>query len=246
MTEIFNGDFTSGWKSRTGPISNFLFSCIVAADRFQALPSFQGRANVGKFIIKPGDMCNVTNTDERCQVMKAVTSSIIGTTQWFAFSFMLDPTWTSNGYIKSDGMPSNWFMLWEFGWPTQMLNISMDNKLEAFQTKGTTVSTNINPTLAKGSWYDVLMRQKFSYGSDGIFEVWIKKPGESTYSIIHYSTGVSAEAAELAHQLGPYRGKSSNTQIVYIADYKVGTTRADVEYRSGPLQPPVVSFTVRQ
>ncbi len=240
---IFDGNFTSGWESRAGAVSDFTFSCIVSADRFVAMPSYMGRKYVGKFIIKPGDKCNVRNNDERNQVAKMWTSSVIGTTQWYGFSFMLDPTWTQNGYIKPDGTPSNWFMLWEFGWPTEVLDISMDNKLIAYKEQTISTLVHTEPLLNKGEWYDVLAQIKLSYETNGLYEVWFRRPGETTYSKIHYSTGVTAYPTELAHQLGPYRGPSANTQIVYVSDYKVGTTRADVSYSGSTVITPTPTPT---
>ncbi len=235
MTLLFDGSFTLGWQSRTGPISNFSFSCIVAADRFQALTSFSGRTKVGKFIIKPDDQCNVTNDDERCQCAKMWSSSVVGTTQWYGFSFMLDPTWTSNG---------QWFMLWEYGWPSEVLDINNNNQLfikQYYSNKATTLSAPI----VKDQWYDVLARIKLSYASDGIYEVFLRRPGETTYKQVHYSTGATAISNQLVHQLGPYRGASSNIQILYIADYKVGTERNDVEYEnSNPCPTSICNFTI--
>lgn len=221
MSLIFDGSFITGWQSRGGAISNFTFSCIVAEDRFSVMPIFSGREHVGKFTIKNGDVCNTSNGEERCQIAKMWPSSVIGTTQWYGFSFMLDPTWTSNG---------QWFMLWEYGWPSEVLDINNNNQLfikQYYSNKATTLSAPI----VKDQWYDVLIRIKLSYASDGIYEVFLRRPGEATYKQVHFSTGATAILNQLVHQLGPYRGRAStNTQIVYIADYKVGTTRTDVEY----------------
>ncbi len=225
MTIIFDGSFTSGWKSSGGAISAFTFSCILK-DRFSALPSYSGRNNVGKFTIKPGDHCN-SGTSERCQCAAYWPKSVVPSTQWYGFSFMLDNTWTSNG---------GWFQVWEFGWPSESIGIDVNNHLwlkQAYPNIGTTSSF----ALSKGVWYDALVKIKLSYGTDGIYEVLIREPGDATYSQVHYSTGISAKSTELVHQLGPYRGGSTNTQILYIADYKVGTTRADVEY-TGTIPPP--------
>lgn len=233
---LFNGDFTSGWQSRNGPISNFPYSCIVAADRFSALSSYAGRDYVGKFILKSGDKCNVTNTDERNQVMGYWSSSDIGTTQWYGFSFMIDKLLTSYG---------NWLNIWEFGWPTEMINI-IDNNTLLIKQRYPNKETKLSNLIITNQWYDILIKLKLSYGSDGTYEVWLRKPNEALYSSspVHSSTGISAKSTELVHQLGIYRVASPITQTLYIADYKVGISRADVEYIRNGATCPILSCTL--
>lgn len=219
MSVIFNGSFTSGWQSKTGAISNFAASCIISADRFQALFSYAGRYNVGKFIIKDGDGCDTTHVDETTKVYSSWPASVIGTTQWYGFSLMLDPSWVTSG---------QWFMFWKYGWSTEVIGIDVGNKLwikHYIPNKTTSVLIPLIP----GQWYNFLIKLKISYGTDGIYEISLRRPGESVYTVIHSSTGVTAESGALVHQLGESRGGlSTNTQIIYIADYKVGTEMLDV------------------
>jgi len=256
MTIIFDGSFTSGWKSSGGRISNFSFSCILAADRFTSLPIYRGRTKVGKFTIRPGDRCNVgTSLNERCQVARMWDGtkhwdfdlgkdvpdwdgpSVVGTTQWYGFSYMLDESYTSNG---------DWFQVWEFGWASESVGLDNRNMRLWIRQASLPVSEGSSPSgvIIPGVWYDFLIRVKLSYGTDGIFEVLLRRPGETKYTQVHYTNGVTARSDQLVHQTGPYRGKSTNTQIVYMSDYKVGTNRADVEYNPDPCPTSQCDFTI--
>ena len=99
----------------------------------------------------------------------------------------------------------------------------------------------------KRVWYDFLVRAVFSadLSQNGIVELWGRKNGNSEYTKIysnysvltwdqHQDSGNSREAYQW--RFGIYSEPiTGGTQSIYLANYKLGTTRVDVEYRTIPL-----------
>lgn len=228
MTILFDGVFKSQWNGINGPIDNWNYGCIVSGDRFTSLPVYDGHINVGKFIIKDGDECNSGTTGaERCMV--GATGSYtklpaVGNTVWFGFSFKLDSTWT---------LENTWQMLWQLGHPTETIYLGGLNELRIRQTMiGYDQAVVPEIIISKNVWYNILMKIKLSYGSDGIYDVYIQKPGDASYNLIHSTTGQTLETdpGSQMFSMGMYRGKEAiYTNTIYYSDYKIGTTRADVE-----------------
>jgi hypothetical protein len=215
--------------------------CIPQSDSFTTIPAPGGRTGYAvKVIARPGlSACGSTNKDQHLQLTKIITG--MPTTHkevWIGWSTMLDSSWQPQGAGA-----------WEhFGIALTILSFKLPNT-GLYTDIGTsdtsiTITNNLRfnqPALSaventKGVWNDWMFHVKWAKDNTGFIELYHKTGTNQytkTYSIYNVATlNPSNPNNDFDVRLGLYRSElSKSTQIFYSQGIKVGTNRAEVEYK---------------
>jgi hypothetical protein len=216
--------------------------CIPQSDSFTTIPAPGGRTGYAvKVIARPGlSACGSTNKDQHLQLTKIITGMPTTLKEvWIGWSTMLDSSWQPQGAGA-----------WEhFGIALTILSFKLPNT-GLYTDIGTsdtsiTITNNLRfnqPALSaventKGVWNDWMFHVKWAKDNTGFIELYHKTGTNQytkTYSIYNVATlNPSNPNNDFDVRLGLYRSElSKSTQIFYSQGIKVGTNRADVEYKA--------------
>ena len=231
---IFDGSFHYGdhWIGRNSPFGNWGYTCLPRSDSLTVVSAPGGRTGyVGKFKIYPGDVCNTDSGGNRAMAAKLNTGEREGMERYYGFSVFFEP-----GFQAAPGYPLVWQIHDTVGNPNVALTLQKTvGKINIMITGGSSTSARINTPIldiAPGTWHDIIVRVKWSTSNNGLVEVY-QKSG-ATYNRMYSNIGPTLKIGQshnIEQAIGLYRAQSLLIQTLYFGNYKVSTTRGDVEYR---------------
>lgn len=252
MSIIFNGvykptDVVRGSQG-SGGFGAYTEGCTWINDRVIALPATRRPGKtMAKMIIMPGDNCWTSHDRTVIQQLNIHTINPGESWEiWGGFSHMLDPLWQPNGYgwTHLGGMTLNSVNFGGEAYPA-----SLDTGLALLFYNGSNRELSLRLMKSKtpiisdyivGIWHDLMYHVKFTVTNTGFIEIYHREEGKSNYSIIYSKynfqtlynyVGDGKPNDPMYTRMLLYRdGRSTNTQIIYNMEPKIGTTRADVEY----------------
>jgi hypothetical protein len=211
--------------------------CLSNSDSLVIVSAPGGRPGyAGKFTVRQQDHCNTLGG---LAMIGHVHKIYDGDDRWYALSMYISPEFNSrswnvfSGYkTRDDSGAGNTFSSASI--MSDEYNGVWDYRFGSWQT-GANGLQHIGPLIH--GWTDWLIHIKWSKTNTGIIEVYqngnrvIYRPNIRT---IPYKAGTSTFVSEDAGwewNVGLYRGDEAATSIVYMYNVKMGTTRADVEYK---------------
>jgi hypothetical protein len=178
-------------------------------------------------------MCNTPNN---AVLLANIIKIYNGDDRWYAVSVYLPPGYTTTTWnlfmgIKTRTIGTGASTLRSAGIMSDIYSGASDYKFATWQNLPE--SNHIGPLLT--GWTDWMVHIKWAQTNTGLIEVFqngnrvLNRPNIRT---IPYTAGTTTFVGpDFDYYVGIYRGIESQTNIVYIGDVKMGTTRADVEYK---------------
>jgi hypothetical protein len=237
---IFDGTFKPG--DHRVDINHFYSAwgtgyngCFKNSDSLVAVPAPGGRPGyAGKFTVRSTDQCNTPNN---AVLLDYVHNIYDGNDRWYGISIYLPPGYTTKtwnlfaGLKTRDVVGATGSTLRSAGIMSDIYSGGSDYRFATWQNLPET--NHIGPLLT--GWTDWMVHIKWSKTNTGLIEVFqngkrvLNRSGIRTYP---YKAGTTQFVnPDFDYYVGLYRGIESQTNIVYIGDVKIGTTRADVEYK---------------
>ena len=238
MTLLFDGSFHPGDHKIGGENGSFggwlNYSCTPQPDSVTAVPAPGGRSGTAaKFVCRPGSSydCGGAQHNQIASYTPEIPSKYSDV--WYGFSMYLDPTWQAGSifgiglgesYQSAEGAVANAGLKLGSGGTNNAIEMYLNGK-------GYALPGNFTP----GKWDDWMYHVLWRTGATGKIDIY--RNGQIVFSRTNIATK-NTSYGDFGHRVGLYRPKpNTKTQILYILDPKIGTTRADVEY-GGTTQPP--------
>lgn len=241
---LFDGSFKAtdkrtGLHSFQGALDQYV--CLAQPDSVKIVPASTLPGNrpgyAAKFYQGPGaaydcatNQHDFVGTDANQQIPLGGYRQV-----WYGFSIMLAPDWkpTGDGFTKAGvSVGSALEVVANSGFS---MNQRTDGVWEVVDVKHWTPIPSSTHT--PGVWHDFLYFIDYQTSATGSFELWHKLGSEQTYQKIYSRNNFQTEwnfgsGNYMMHRIGGYRATSDIAQTHYIMDFKIGTTRAVVEYRA--------------
>lgn len=270
MTLLFNGSF-NGTEQRNGlhgAVGVYQESCIAQDGMFSIIPASTLPGNrpgyAAKFYQPVGSRYDCA-TNQHLLITNNLPK-IPSTSQdvWYGYSMMFPNDFLSQG----DGTDTNVWCNIGLGIETAYTGLVANTGLTLLigDTPATKnhITLMITRTYTKiltdnpfGVWNDWIYHINWQKDNTGFVEIYFKRGRELNYSLLYSRYNFQTEWTDygipitenyLNNRIGSYRtSRSVNPQTYYIMDFKMGTTRQDVEYGSSqPCPTPMCDYTITQ
>ncbi len=270
-TLIWDASFTGAetWTGKFVDWGAWDYPCSYNSAGLTLMDAF-GRSGkyMTKMVVNPSTTCFGVNdiSTQRIELedYDSIADEAEGTDRYYGWSFYLP-----SDFVVHAGDWKNiaqWHQTYYGMNPVIRLTVE-DNYLKLYICAGdVTGSTGACPAnrlrssvlltpsqLTRSEWHDIVIRVKFS-ATSGITEFWHKTGSENSYTKVHSQSGLPTlqyqnSVTERVHfrAIGNYRGPATtDTDTIYVMNYKIGTAFDDVEYggSSAPdTTPPSISIT---
>lgn len=231
-----NGDWTPPWKTSCKGDDDFDDFSIVTA------PVRQGKYSA-RFRLNGNSVCGGT-WGNRFELYETGNERE-GSEYWYSLSAYFDPSWGGGDYYHI-------FLQWHG--PTVLSpELSLQTHGSSIRyTMCTGVSPErptptencayrtypeIIPNFEKGVWYDFLVHVKWTASAKGFVEIFAKTSTESVFDelvnlrdvpTLQHISGIADQVSST--HIGLYRsGGYTDTDIIYLDNFRMGTTRSSVE-----------------
>ncbi|MCX9026660.1 MAG: heparin lyase I family protein [Candidatus Methanoperedens sp.] len=240
---LFDGSFapTDRWVSKNGAFGNWKgYSCVPQSDSIVVVPASSlpgGRTGyAAKFTIKPGSAYDCNGNQHNQIISETPDIPNVAKEAWYGWSQMLDANWQFDKGSYAIGMaeayenPCDTCAGSGFRLGSSVTGkIEITNNCKGSATESCFWKMDKKWNFQPGVWEDWMYHIKWTTDNTGFIEVY--KNGQLAWSKYNHPTKTTLYE-HFTHRVGLYRSsKSSTTQVVYILNPKIGTTRADVEYR---------------
>jgi len=276
MSIIFDGNFkqTDKWQSINGEFGAWKHSCLNPSDTLTVVPA-PGRSGeyAGLWKVQPDYGCFSDINDNHAQVYHF--PGIITGEYWYGNSIMLDSStpWPTRWSTETDKYHNQKFMYLGFSCvsagfadPTicapdapgqgdlgctfmDTTTTKFGLQLNPYCTKDKWTRTQLLAEYKKDVWHDWMYNIKWAKDATGFIHIYHRIEGQP-WEILFSKTNIITKKdipGALDARFGCYRGNGAlDTQKFYGMRYKIGTTRADVEYPQTECPAPQCSITISQ
>lgn len=249
--------FSGGWENGITGNGNWIKVQQVASDRFQRVtnPVRQGQYSV-RVEVRPGDD-PISSSGERAEVVNMtdaggnpIYENESSGTQYYAFSFRLDPTWKPPA---KDVNGRAWALIFQLHGPDALgtspsITVSIQKGIEIFIHAGNldspsgSVQNTFYPlsdsTLNIGKWVDLVLKIKFAKDFTGAVTVWRRNEGQANFLQVLDKTNIPTLQYKVSQggvgnhywKHGLYRSKQTGTitNILWLDGMTRGNTYNDV------------------
>lgn len=242
---LFDGTFKGNEErtSKNGPVGAFETSCLAQPDSFGVVAASTLPGNrsgyAGKFFQGAGTKYDCATNQHN--LLTHFTSNIPNPNRdvWYGYSVMLKSPWNEpGGFMQLGAHVSSAFMcVGSCGNWGLYINHLNGAPMDKFRILNYRRWIDLPSTYETDIWHDWMYHIYWSTTS-GSLDVWHRGPADSTYELVYSQDGLpteqdfgNGEKNYMMNRIGIYRGTSNVESTVYLMDFKIGTTRADVEYR---------------
>jgi len=252
MTLLFDGSFkaTDYWIGIHEPFGVWTgFSCVPQPDSLVVIAASILPGNrtgwVGKFKIEASADYDCSGEQHNQITLRPNGIPSMYEEVWYGWSQMISGVWP-DAPIYGVGFGESYYYVDEGTLPNAGLKIGSgqtNNRPELtinrtfYQLTGHDYQLDV--------WEDWMFHVLWRQNETGYLEIY--KNGILIWSKYNFATKTTSYG-DFGHKIGLYRGDIAHgaeyTQIVYILDAKIGTTREDVDAATCP--PPLCDFTITQ